>query len=1528
MAMVVGSGLWAASADRPPEPTWLVQRFCDSSFFRPYSPDGVPATNVVRGARLKLLLWQLTMDKGTTRRGYAFVAHTTFAAPTDGRYVFRLAPCADNCCAARLCVGGVFPDEQPDGGIELKAGAVPLAALVREKRAKDVDPKARKCASFDLLVKAPGATDFTPAEISYPVDASVMSGEYNRFEREFRAEEGVKRYFCYRTFPIDVPEDGWYEFGVREERASGNIRLCLDDLQVLAVQPRAIDFNDDYFGEPTFDGNRRSFRFDFIPRMTRVRKLTKGRHLLDVYVYPGPWQFDDGAVESRMTNGALRVGYTRLTGRNPRSETGFWLEGRDDMVFEKGETLRLSAGSASPVAREHVFEVTNRYVGGAAFVQRLPVDTTVKTFTYDCAQEGAFEYRVLDAQGRVVDGPWAFVVADPTPRPRVKGTGVVPPAANEVVDEVVCTEGAGGPHLFREGGGASEVVTNAAGLVYRQAGPLGLRVKRVVRLGKLGSKDFRDKNYRLATEDEIKTRQSRGFLQMDWFAYTLKVRHPGWPHVVRCTVPNDRSRLVTCAAFDRKTGAYNAFNLQAGCGPACAPTSHLSFFVWPNTDAIDVMIPNTDGNHASKFDRRGAVVKIELLECPDGHIPELPEAAGGWTEARGFGWQGEQGDLYVHERTMPPLWADETDWLRPEMDNHAYHSWRDFLVSWDRFGELSAYRGDSLCAGPVFSYGMQVYQGPVSRICYPGRDIHGTAHHNEFVDPFDRDQFKLLLMKASRHNVRYVADFMLYVPAQEGAFWAMTVGLPAETNSIFLSADASGKPWKSWTGALVNNPAHPVYRKMAVRFCEELGRRYGKYPAFAGIRSRYWYGCEAGFEPWWRSWDLGFDDWTVAQFAKEKGLDLKPVGTDQSAFLARRADITNRYGKVWSAWRAQKVFTLREEMLAALRKYAPQAELFVSVAKSWRPDAGLDPELFRGRRDLGYLPEQSGTGIPGENVEVNNLDGRTFENFDVRPERFRPIDHGTNEFGCGSYPQGLCCNSGYKAHPYQLERPARALANNALKMFRAGGEWCLPPADEGLRAFVQVYRAIPDLDYTVFAASHGTGTNAPYAAYTAQTKDGLVAWFANATDCSLVLTAGFDARSARAVNLTDGTSKLFTKELKVELAPFMPAVWRLPGANRLVSLKAEVVGEGRERIERAWRQIAAFKPLVEQSGAREVRTSVGYDAKWKPGSDVTFGGPDTIYEWKDLVAPLDRAAADGDWLQVDLLRKRLFAEHPWWFKLFGWPEDEPYCTAGGGLPFGFMKNNRHCPRIGADLDAGEFVLFPEYDTAPQKTRPRPAAFVTAQGKSAELHFGGTWCGMKRVVVTALFGGDYGPISVIADGRKIWTFPASPSKEVRWETRITPSAYPWTGAGSSVRIVGEGEKGAAVLDAGIVGEAPQPVTRFLTAEGKVFDIGKRRAFDVEEAGTDALSFWVENPGKSSFTTAFVVGSEACALIRDGKKPATVVRQAEKPCPWYVGVPLHCPDKLTRFDLKLDRTKKGSKVGVAVFNSTGLVFHAHE
>ena len=220
-------------------------------------------------------------------------------------------------------------------------------------------------------------------------------------------------YFC-------PSADGWYEFGVREERASGNIRLCLDDLQVLAVQPRKIDFKDDYYGEPAFDGDRRSFRFDFIPRMTRVRKLTKGRHLLDVYVYPGPWPYGDASTEMKMTNGTLRVGYTRLTGRNPRSETGFWLEGRDAMVFEKDEKVALRCQSGATEKRAYTLEFlkpSKRDAEGRPTAlpdRRTFVVADGKPTFVDLKtdEEGAFDYQVRNAAGEIIEGPWQYVVVE------------------------------------------------------------------------------------------------------------------------------------------------------------------------------------------------------------------------------------------------------------------------------------------------------------------------------------------------------------------------------------------------------------------------------------------------------------------------------------------------------------------------------------------------------------------------------------------------------------------------------------------------------------------------------------------------------------------------------------------------------------------------------------------------------------------------------------------------------------------------------------------------------------------------------------------------------------------------------------------------------------------------------------------------------------------------------------------------------------------------------------------------------------
>ena len=115
---------------------------------------------------------------------------------------------------------------------------------------------------------------------------------------------------------------------------------------------------------------------------------------------------------------------------------------------------------------------------------------------------------------------------------------------------------------------------------------------------------------------------------------------------------------MTALAVDWTTGAQAGWNMVAGEAPQAGKTGAFSFFAWPNTDKIDVLVPNTTGCLRGGLNGRGAVIRIELLECED-DIPALPEPHAGWQRGWSLGWIGEQGDLWVNERTMPPLWGDD-----------------------------------------------------------------------------------------------------------------------------------------------------------------------------------------------------------------------------------------------------------------------------------------------------------------------------------------------------------------------------------------------------------------------------------------------------------------------------------------------------------------------------------------------------------------------------------------------------------------------------------------------------------------------------------------------------------------------------------------------------------------------------------------------------------------------------------------------------------------------------------------------------
>ena len=1150
-ACLSGTGETLAS----PASAWTLQVFLDSSFMLPH------ATNALKGASIEFDLERYRPRENHDPKagpvvylfGAGYSASGFLDVPASGDYVFCCSNAPNDVCAARLAVNGRLVDEFPGGRLSLEKGVARLDVWIKSLSSDEIKARypagsPRILVNRHVLWKRADAASFAPVSVT-PAPAP---DDPAAFDAKLDLAGGRHECWGFRTCDLDVPEDGLYELGLRTVAwRAVSTTMHVDNREVLfRPNRRRHDLRRGFCGDGDQTANRRYiYKPDWFGRAAARRFLAKGRHTVEVRVSPSqPW---NDAMPKQASNAYVRVGWRRLPGVNPLSETAFWFADRDSMVFEKGEPLELQAqGAVAGCENEWTLEVwkgefpTNAATAVPAARLTKRVGTARTTFAYPCAEEGVFEYVIRDRRGRIVEGPWSFIVIDSTPQPPPRSAAfdaaTFEKGYGTLVDSVdFAQEGPGGAHHVRDNG-TSFVVTNGT-LVYRATGTRGHTILRGEAIP--GSKG----DYRITTKGRILHNE-------DWFAFTFKVRHPGRAHVVRAWIPNDVERFVPLYAIDRPTGNYSGWVLQAGGDvPAAGPESPLTFMVWPNADAIDLMTFNATYTHAQ--DKQGAIVRAELFECPEGGLAALPEPPCGWQPGRELYWSGEQMDLGVNERTMPPLKGFLKNWILPEEAyGHGYHSWGDFLASWTRLGNLSAAIGNNFHEASISTYAMRCYRGRAERLAISGCDPYANSIYAEDVDPFDRDVFALMLMVARKYNMRIACDFMMdWITPEVAATWAKSYGM--DPTGVTMTVDASGRPAYAFGGAAVN-PVHPAVRRRMVEFCEAIGGRYGRYPAFAGMRHRFWPCCDPNFEPWFLKEANGYDDWTVGVFAREKGLDIKPVGTDQRAWDARRAKLTGEYGKAWFAWRTEKCLTLQREMLAALRKGAPNAVFFVNDSSvgtphsPWKAEKGLDFETFRKLPELGYQEGQIHLNGPG--CEYNNLDGFCFANFNIRPAPYQNRDHGTNHWRTGSYPDGLCCNSSYRSHPYQLEQPAKALAENRLTRICAGGEWCLPPPDAGLAAFVRIWRAIPTLDYARYPVDGGT--NAAVAVWSAQTDEGLVFWAVNRTDRRLKVDLALDSRSMTVENRITGEKKRMAKSVTFELEPFMPALWRVSGENRIVGV--------------------------------------------------------------------------------------------------------------------------------------------------------------------------------------------------------------------------------------------------------------------------------------------------------------------------------------------------------------------------------------
>ncbi len=1063
------------------------------------------------------------------RNSWSVAAYAELEVPTAGEYRFATRLVAEN-GQVHLCVNGVEIDSEHCPTVILPVGQVPVAVYIKPRRKLDWGKSEEHCFKLELLWQPPGATEMIPVpgdRISH-TQADLERKHVYQPDILLRYDDGVEHRLAERRFTIEIPDDGFYEIVAHLGSTGRRFQVWLDDQPVLYVQgQRGTGVSDPVYGADAAAGYTDRQRLDFLHRARAVRPLRKGTHTVDVYAHYGPWIWED-EMPTAMSNS--RIGLTRL-GRNSFSP-GAYVKDRDDMVLRMNESL-VVAVVAPPATAERTYhcEIREQRGDGTLLWQgetSVPANPewTQAEIRYPCDREGTFEYTVFDADGRAIDGPWAFVVVDPTPlpRPRAKPGMALDGYAKVLVDSVDCTQAENTGHKFRDNG-TSRVVEGPDGR-YRVTGEA--KKHSVGYIKDAGT-------WRRTTEGE---KPQAKFWAVDWFAYTLKVKNPGKPHLVVAQVPNDIRRLVSMCAIDPVTGNYNGWVLDAGDAPAAGPFSPLSFVAWPNCESLAIMVWCSNGSHHGKGEnRQGAVAKIELFELPKG-LPALPEAADGWAATPEFGWTGEQVDLGPVERTMPSLWPgnDPIPGQLPHYAKGQYRDWKALQTVWERFGEFSAYRGDNLFVYPVFSYNMNFLQGEAARLLPKAWDVYSKGYRARVVDPMDRDTFKLMLLTAEKYDLKLVADFMVQTGVKLIAGWlAERAGV--EPSGLLLTDD-SGKPARAPSTTPLLNPVHPVVRQYLVELMDVLGARYGAYPAFAGVRLRHWKWA-SGLDGWFMNDQLGYDDFTVELFSRETGIAVPVTATDAGRFKARREYLLKEQRDAWLDWRCRKVFTLKEEMLAALRQHSPEARLFSDAMLNRR--AGLDPKLLAGRRDLGWGSTTKKFGGPG--VEWNHPDPVAFANFDVRePASLRrtlqdilPHAHGR------SYPLGMCCNQSYRSHPYQLQGPAQALAAGQFQTFTYGGQWCLPPADEGLRRFVQAWRAIPDLEFRKLDnPPKRLGGDDPVVCHLATDKDDVTsAYFVNTTDRAQPFTILCNDGQGTARNLVTGLDSRYSRgRIDAELAPY------------------------------------------------------------------------------------------------------------------------------------------------------------------------------------------------------------------------------------------------------------------------------------------------------------------------------------------------------------------------------------------------------
>ncbi len=546
-----------------------------------------------------------------------------------------------------------------------------------------------------------------------------------------------------------------------------------------------------------------------------------------------------------------------------------------------------------------------------------------------------------------------------------------------------------------------------------------------------------------------------GTAQASWFAYTLNLPEAQADYLMRIDYPDDDQRQTAIVLVERHAHPNPAQGYSTGgVYPLSETMQTQDFYLTARDRDPRVMFYNWNTG------QRAAAGRITIHRVTSG-FPALK--------------YGPEGRLYGMYQEEPMRFLQN---FGAKMGTKDALEWPNFRNTAERVGQRLNFAGINLWFPTIGIYGSTLWPSKA----VPGYQIGilppGPATTKE---PFKKDVLRLMLLTAEKYGLNVIGDLVLPNVHLDKRFGA-------DPQKPWVTISRKGERGAHDARRPYYNAVHPGVQTWAAEVFQELAGRYRDYPSFKGLRIRlmlHW-----SFEGWqcFHSLDWGYEDYTVALFTKDTGIQI-PVATDDPKRFQKRYEflVRNHY-EDWVAWRCRKVYEYHSRLAKILTAARPEMKLILSprgddIAK-WR-ETGIDPKLYAanpafvletartypdpvnrnpekilqaaGRRDgswsavpLGLVARKTGDGTVCALHFGTNHEGPYAKGKELGYEKSRRNI---------VYPDATLNPPGI----HYLQRFANAMADGNITLLHDGSHGYVLGQPTFLRPFVAEYRALPPI---------------------------------------------------------------------------------------------------------------------------------------------------------------------------------------------------------------------------------------------------------------------------------------------------------------------------------------------------------------------------------------------------------------------------------------------------------------------------------